>query len=88
MESLHEKVIGTLKVQFPDIVDGLETVKSTGRVTGWVASNEFDDLDDRDRQNLLWGVLKEKLTDTELNDLGPIVTLTPAEMEIDVTKDA
>jgi hypothetical protein len=87
MGSLHEKVINALKIHFTDILDGLETIKSTGRVTGWVAAKAFDGLDDRDRQVLLWGVLEAALEPEELNDLGPIVTLSPVEAEIDVSGD-
>ncbi len=88
MASLHEKVIGTLTKRFPDLVDGLETVTSTGRVTGWVATAAFDDLDDRPRQDLLSEVLRDGLDHAELNNVGPIVALTPLEAEIDVTDDA
>ena len=88
MGQLQEKVIRVLKKRFHDVIDGLETVDSTDRVTGWVASSEFDTLDDPQRQDLVWKLLGQDLTPGELNKLGPIVTLTPAEAEIDLRLDS
>ena len=88
MGQLQEKVIRVLKKRFHDVIDGLETVDSTDRVTGWVASSEFDTRDDPQRQDLVWKLLGQDLTPGELNKLGPIVTLTPAEAEIDLRLDS
>lgn len=88
MASLRKKVIDTLRRQFPDVVtEGLETIKSTGRVTGWIASDAFDDPDDRIRQKRLWKLLKKELTADELDHLGPIVTLNLVEAEIDMSRN-
>jgi hypothetical protein len=87
MGPLHSKVLSSLRAQFPDLVDGLETIESTGRVTGWVGSGRFDGLDDRERQSLLWSVLEKSLDQNELSRLGPIVALASVEMQLDVTLD-
>ena len=88
MGSLHKKVIKALKKRISeDVIDGLETIKSTRRVTGWVASSGFDRLDDQQRQTRLWRALKLELDPEELDRVGPIVALTPAETEIDVSRD-
>ncbi len=87
MGQLHTKVISALKDRFADIVDGLETVNSTDRVTGWIASRGFNGLEDSQRQDLLWELLEHSLTSEELSRVGPIVTLTPSEVEIDVRLD-
>lgn len=87
MESLHERVIAALKTEFAGLVDGLETVDSTGRVTGFVVGPDFDGIDDKPRQDRLWKALRNVLEDNELRRVGPIVTLTPAEADIDVSVD-
>ena len=87
MGALHGKVVGVLRQKCPDLIDGLEIVKETGRVTGWIASGKFRALDDDVRQDRLWTWLEKGLSSDELENVGPIVTLTPAELDIDVSKD-
>jgi hypothetical protein len=86
MGSLQQKVLKAIRKGLGnDICDGLETVN--GRVTGWIASDAFKKLDDRKRQARLWRVIKQELDPEELANIGPIVTLSPAEAELDVSRD-
>ena len=87
MGSLHDKIIRALKNGFRDLVDGLETVNSAGRVSGFVVSPDFENKDDGARQDRLWHVLDQHLDDETKRQVGPIVALTPAEAEIDISLD-
>lgn len=87
MVPLHKKIMNVLEEEFPDVQDGLETVESTGRVTGCIISSAFTGQNDHSRQDRLWKVLASKLSEEEMSHIGPIVTLSPAEAEIDVSQD-
>lgn len=88
MEKLQQKVIEKLRKHFAQHVeDGLETIPKSGRVTGWVAAEAFEELDHRERQKLLWDVLDRELTQEEQSNVGPIATLTPEEAKFDVSMD-
>jgi hypothetical protein len=88
MDSLYERLIGILHNRFPDVlVDGLEVIESTGRITGWIASTAFDELDDGERQDLLWGALEQDLSKQDLAHLGPIVALAPVETDFGLAHD-
>jgi len=79
MAKLRKKVIQTLRQRWPDVVDALDDVEGSHRVTGVVISKAFNGLSHETRQQRLWNVLKKTLTQDELSDIGPIATLTPAE---------
>jgi len=87
MESLHEKFLEVLTRQYPDLQDGLEVVAETGRVLGSIVSSAFEGLDHEDRQRRVWKLLEDGLSADERCSVGPIVTLTPAEANIDVGVD-
>jgi len=53
---------------------------------GAVVSPDFDGLDDKTRQDRIKQALKGLPPEDELR-VGPIVALTPAEAEIDVSVD-
>ena len=75
MGELHRKVIQVLKARFSDVLDGLEEQAGTGRVSGYIASPDFDRLDDEARQKRLWAALDRGLTKEERLRVGPIATL-------------
>lgn len=82
MGTLQKKLNRVLRAAYPDVVvDGLDSAKSTGRVLGWIASDHFRRLDDRERQDKLWKMLESKLSPKEIANLGPIVALTLTEAE-------
>lgn len=64
-----------------ELVDGLDTVRETHRVMGFVASKRFKNLDHAARQKLLWKIIN-KLDPAPKNNIGPIVTMTPEEAEL------
>ena len=76
------QIVEKLRERFKDIIDHLEDVESTGRVTGFIVSVEFDDLDHKQRQDMLWQVLEDNFLPQELTDVGPILTLTPTDAEL------
>lgn len=82
MAKLHKKVIAALRQSFVDVVDALEEVKSTGRVTGVVISPSFRRLGFDKRQDRLWKALEKELTKAELDSVGPIIAMTPAEASV------
>lgn len=73
MGKIHEKVKGILEQSFDDLLDCLE--ERGGRVSGYVASKAFDELDDAERQKRLWRALEQGLSPDELLHVGPIATL-------------
>ena len=62
-------------------------VEGTGRVLGSVITSAFRGLDHDARQQRVWKYLEDALTPEEMQHVGPIVTLTPAEANIDVGVD-
>lgn len=87
MADLHDKIVQILQEKFEGLKDGLDVVEETGRVIGAVISEDFRGLDHEERQNRLWKHLEERLSKDELRRVGPIVTMTPLEAEIDVSLD-
>jgi len=52
---------------------------------GVIASPVFRKLDHEARQRKLWNVLKKSLTSDELENVGPIATLTPEESSVKIS---
>jgi len=82
MASLHERVINALSPRLRELVDGLDDIEELDRVTGFVVSPDFIDVDDRERQERLWGILEGELSAEVLQCVGPIVAMTPAEAQV------
>lgn len=82
MDELHQKIIDALRQGLGDVVDALDDVEETERITGVVVSSAFNDMGYRRRQKRLWGVLEKSLTPEELEHVGPIAALTPAEATV------
>jgi len=79
LNNLHKKIIRTLRQRWPDVVDALDDVEGSHRVTGVVISKAFNGLSYEARQQRLWNLLKRSLTPDEVAEIGPIAALTPAE---------
>jgi hypothetical protein len=75
-------MIGALRRQWPDVVDALDEVRGSQRVTGVIISREFEKLGHDARQRKLWRILNKALTSDELSQVGPIATLSPAEVTV------
>jgi hypothetical protein len=75
-------VIGVLRDEWGDVVDGLQTVPGSRRVMGVVISRKFNRRNHQRRQQLLWTTLGKRLSKTDLDRLGPIAALTPADAEL------
>lgn len=79
-----EKALGAT---LSDFRSGLEPADRAERVLGFVVSSDFEGQDHPERNAKLRSVLSVALTRDELRLVGPIVTMTPAEAEIDWTWD-
>jgi uncharacterized protein YgbK (DUF1537 family) len=64
-----------------ELVDGLDTVRETKRVMGFVASKRFKNLDHAARQKLLWKIINS-VDSSPRNNIGPIVTMTLEEAQL------
>jgi acid stress-induced BolA-like protein IbaG/YrbA len=80
MEDFKEKVESIINAAFGENAAELEALES-GRVSGFVVSIKFDDKSDKERQDMLWAVLEEKLPRGELLNVSFLITLTPDEEE-------
>jgi acid stress-induced BolA-like protein IbaG/YrbA len=80
MEDFKEKVESIINAAFGENAAELEELES-GRVSGFVVSVKFDDKSDKERQDMLWAVLEEKLPRGELLNVSFLITLTPDEEE-------
>ncbi len=73
-----EPVEKVLKDAFVDAFVDLGPVGQTGRVSGVVVSDEFQELDYRERQALVWDALKSGLQDDIVN-ISTIIAFTKDE---------
>ena len=80
MEDFKEKVGEIINAEFGENAADLEVLES-GRVSGFVVSVRFDDKSDKERQDMLWEALREKLSQEELLNVSFLITLTPDEEE-------
>src|SRR5262245_31555928 len=79
MAALKQKVIAVLRSTFRELEAYLDGPSRTSRLIGIVVSPDFRYVEDEERQNRLWSALEMGLSPTEVRQLGPIATLTPAE---------
>lgn len=68
-----------LEGAFADPEVSLESTRS-GRVGGFLVSDDFAAIPQVDRQALLWGFLESRLDKVELGQIVSILTLTRAEL--------
>ena len=85
MAKLHKKIISALRHSWKEVSDFLDDIPETGRVMGVIASPVFRKLDHEARQRKLWNVLKKALSSEELENVGPIATLTPEEATVKIS---
>jgi len=78
-------MIQALRQRWPDVVDAVDDVDGGYGVTGVIISRAFNGLDHDVRQKRLWSVLNKALTSGELEQIGPIATLTPAEANVKIS---
>lgn len=83
MASILKEVEQVLRDRLSGFVSGLEEDRQTGRILGFVISSDFDDLDHRERQQKLRDALRSGLTSEQTARIGPVVTMTPLEADID-----
>jgi acid stress-induced BolA-like protein IbaG/YrbA len=81
MGKLHQKIIRALRAHLRDLHDALEDLPG-GRVSGVVVSSSFESLSHQARQDKLKAILSRDLSDSELDAVGAIAALTPAEATV------
>lgn len=72
-----------LGAKLADFVSGLEEDAETGRVMGYVVSSDFDRMEQASRQKRVREILKAALPSEQYRLVGPIVTMSPAEADVD-----
>ena len=77
---IQEKVRKIIEESFPGCQLEIDLDSSSQRVTGFLIWSGFEDIDQMDRQNKLWDVLKKRLGD-EATRILAIFTHTPNEYE-------
>lgn len=82
LNPLVKKMNALLGRKLAAFQSGLIRGSTNSRVTGYVVSSDFKGLDHGPRQEMLAKFLETGLTKHELCDVGPIVTMTPAEASV------
>ncbi len=80
MEQLKARVAAVINDHLPGAEVDLEFIPESEKLSGHVISGEFLGLSQRERQRILWDVLRARLTLPEQGALSAILTFTPAEM--------
>ena len=80
MEQLKTQVETLIRARFPDADVELEWVADSEKLSGHVVSEEFRGMMQRERQRLLWDVLRAGLSTQEQQTLSVLLTFTPAEV--------
>ncbi|MGH7597489.1 MAG: hypothetical protein ACREOI_14135 [bacterium] len=80
MENFEQKIKDILLELFAEHELQVET-EPDGRVSGFIISDKFMDMDHLARQRKIWGLLRKKLTKTEQMKILGFVAFTPAEHE-------
>jgi hypothetical protein len=82
MGEVEDRVAEVIEKNFPDGRSHLAVIPMSGRVGGYVVLEGFDDLDQKERQDKLWSVLRHALKPEEQLGVTMIFTLTPHEFEV------
>jgi acid stress-induced BolA-like protein IbaG/YrbA len=80
METFEKKIKDILLELFAEDELQLET-EPDGRVSGFIISDKFVDMDHLARQRKVWSLLRKKLSKTEQMKILGFVAFTPAEHE-------
>lgn len=78
--TLIDKVASLLSREFPASSPQLEPVRDNGRLWGVLVWDQFEGIDQINRQERLWSVLREHLSPDELHGVSAILTMTPNEI--------
>lgn len=73
------KILGARLKNFQS---GLMRGERSNRVMGYIVSTDFSRIDHHRRQEKMMKILEKELTPSELERVGPIVTMTPLEADI------
>ena len=77
MEAFKKKIKESLLELFAEQELQLET-EPDGRVSGFIISDKFMDMDHLARQRKIWALLRKRLTKTEQMKILGFVAFTPA----------
>jgi hypothetical protein len=80
METLERKVKDVLLELFAEHEIQIED-NPNGRVSGFIISDKFSDMNHEARYHKIWGPLRKKLTKSEQSKILGFIAFTPAEYE-------
>ena len=78
LESDLEKI---LKREFPGVVLEIHKIPLSDKLGGFLIWEKFLGHSHRQRQSMLWGVLRTNLTENEQLQLSTLFTVTQAELD-------
>jgi hypothetical protein len=81
VKSIRKKLINALRVEFGEVTDALDRTPA-GRILGAVVIPSLQGSSHEIRQRKLKRALTKSLSRSELESVGPIVVLTPAEFTV------
>lgn len=77
-----KKLDSLLVTKLKNYKSGLGWSYDKKRILGYVVSSDFARIDHSKRQKKLEKILENALTEKDLESLGPIITMTPAEADM------
>jgi acid stress-induced BolA-like protein IbaG/YrbA len=82
MQKLHRKIMKVLRQKLENVEDALHDIQDSETIMGVIVSSSFERRSHKVRQQMLWDILGDALTKEELEHVGAIATLTPAEATV------
>ena len=82
MHLTKNQLISILKRNFPDCIVNIHTADNSGNIIGTLTSKEFDNMHHDERQWVLNKVINDVYSGHKIENVGPIVILTPAEYKM------
>lgn len=82
MDNFAKKLSRVLRAEFPKAVIVLDPIPESSRYTGFLIWEQFAGVEPIDRQNQLWKVLQDNLSDDERQRLSGLFTITNDERMI------
>jgi hypothetical protein len=86
-DSAIDRVSEVILSALPGADPHLARLPNGGAVSGFVLWEGFDELDQVDRQQKLWGAIRSGLSEEEQDSVSAIFTLTPMEFELTNDED-
>ena len=76
---LEQKILEALNASGVKILHSGFELTATGNIGGVLTSDAFSGMDETERQKLVWGKLKSRLTEDDRRHIISLITVTPEE---------